>query len=151
MVNTRKCTRCKQRKKITAFNKKSSRKDGISGWCRTCENVSSRRYYAANKGAVLAQHRLNVREKKKWFTKLKESLLCVVCGESDPACLDFHHINPDKKGGRTHKVAHLASSTCSQERVMEEIKKCIVMCSNCHRKFHAYGWRISRGKVIRSQ
>ena len=34
---------------------------------------------------------------KKWFLKLKESLSCCVCGESETSCLDFHHINSNEK------------------------------------------------------
>lgn len=22
---------------------------------------------------------------------------CIVCGESEPVCIDFHHINPEEK------------------------------------------------------
>ena len=56
-----------------------------------------------------------------------------MCGENHPACLDFHH--KDKKD-KSFNVAIMASSGYSIEKIKEEIAKCIVLCSNCHRKEH---------------
>ena len=60
-------------------------------------------------------------------------LKCEMCGENHPACLDFHH--KDKKD-KSFNVAIMASSGYSIEKIKEEIAKCIVLCSNCHRKEH---------------
>lgn len=45
--------------------------------------------------------------------------------------MDFHHIY-DKK----YLIAHMANKG-SLSKLMEELKKCVVLCSNCHRKVHA--------------
>lgn len=55
------------------------------------------------------------------------------CGESHPACLDFHHNAGDKE----INVADAIQCGWGIERLMREIKKCIVVCANCHRKLHA--------------
>lgn len=63
------------------------------------------------------------------------------CGEKEACCLDFHHVNQDKESS----IAQLTSEQASWERIELEIKKCIVVCSNCHRKIHAKkypGWFI---------
>ena len=52
------------------------------------------------------------------------------CGESDLACLDFHHVDGTKEGN--------VSTISGRKKMMEEIAKCIVVCANCHRKLH-YG------------
>ena len=59
---------------------------------------------------------------------------CALCGVSFPIYVyDFHHIHPsDKKfgiaaGGQTH----------SKEETFEESKKCVMLCSNCHRIVHS--------------
>jgi len=57
---------------------------------------------------------------------------CVRCGESDLACLDFHH----RDGGIT-KEGHIGFiRRFSVERILAEIVKCDVLCANCHRKHH---------------
>lgn len=94
-----------------------------------------RKWYLKNKErrvAINAKWQLKNRE---WLKEYKKSLFCVRCGESHPACLDFHHIDPSQK-----KYAIAAIHTFSSiEKIKEEIAKCIVLCSNCHRKEHYRG------------
>lgn len=56
---------------------------------------------------------------------------CVGCGVvDDPAIYDFHHPDPAQKEisfGSTHR---------SFESLVLELDKCILLCSNCHRKTH---------------
>jgi hypothetical protein len=57
---------------------------------------------------------------------------CVKCGETDPACLDFHHRN-----GKADKLGDIATiRRFGKERILAEIAKCDVLCTNCHRKLH---------------
>lgn len=63
----------------------------------------------------------------------KRSLRCRLCRESEPACLDLHHLDPSTKDMTVSE----ALRAYSIERVWKEIEKCVVLCSNCHRKFHA--------------
>jgi hypothetical protein len=57
---------------------------------------------------------------------------CIVCGEKDVACLDFHHRN-----GKTDKLGHIGTfRKFGTERLLAEIAKCDVLCSNCHRRHH---------------
>lgn len=55
------------------------------------------------------------------------------CGEAHPACLDFHHEGDDKEINVSDAVRY----GWSVKRLMAEIAKCILICSNCHRKLHA--------------
>lgn len=81
------------------------------------------------------QHRKQILEnnhKRLVFIQgIKESSGCVICGETDPCCLEFHHLNPDEK------ELQVSEQHNNLERVLKEIEKCIVVCSNCHRKIHA--------------
>ena len=57
---------------------------------------------------------------------------CAHCGfKDDPVALDFHHEN------RADKIinvsSHWRSSWKQFEKMKEEMKKCIVLCANCHR------------------
>lgn len=57
---------------------------------------------------------------------------CKCCGFNQfNSALDFHHIEP--KG----KDFQVSSKTISLERCIEEAKKCILVCSNCHRGIHS--------------
>lgn len=56
---------------------------------------------------------------------------CACCGLVEDACLyDFHHINPDTKSFGIGS----ATTTRSRQAYVEEAKKCIMLCANCHRK-----------------
>lgn len=66
-----------------------------------------------------------------WFQAYKSTLKCMRCSESDPACLDFHHIDPKTK---EYMISGMVCA--SKKRILEEIAKCEVLCANCHRKLH---------------
>ena len=58
---------------------------------------------------------------------------CNICGYNKAiSALEFHHINPEEKN---YSLASMG--TCHQlEKDLEEVKKCILVCSNCHREIH---------------
>ena len=58
---------------------------------------------------------------------------CVLCGYNKCIqALEFHHINSkDKEFGISAK-----GYTRSWEKVKNELKKCILVCANCHREAH---------------
>ena len=52
---------------------------------------------------------------------------CAACGYNRNAgALDFHHYKGVKFMGVTRMV------TYSWERIMDEVRKCVVLCKNCH-------------------
>jgi transcription elongation factor Elf1 len=70
---------------------------------------------------------------KAWFWKYKGTLACSVCGEKHPSVIEFHHTNADKKDST---VANMVKRGLPIFRIKKEIRKCIVLCANCHRKHH---------------
>ena len=56
---------------------------------------------------------------------------CSHCGYKDnSAALQFHHVDPSKK---LQNVSMIRRSSYSQWKVIKaEIRKCIVLCANCH-------------------
>ncbi len=58
---------------------------------------------------------------------------CNICGYNRAiSALEFHHINPEEK-----EYGLASMGTCHQlEKDLEEVKKCILVCSNCHREIH---------------
>ena len=56
---------------------------------------------------------------------------CSVCGyNKNVFALDFHHRNPEEK---EFNLAHISGIT---KAVLDEIEKCDILCSNCHREHH---------------
>ena len=72
------------------------------------------------------------RRRKENLIKVCESK-CALCGYNKlPAALEFHHIDPSKK---SYGIA--SQGTCHNlETDLAEIKKCILVCANCHREIH---------------
>jgi hypothetical protein len=71
-------------------------------------------------------------EKRQWFIETMKTAYCSECNENDSRCLEFHHI-----GEKRFEVAYLLTSGHSIEFLKEEIDRCQILCSNCHRKKHA--------------
>lgn len=63
----------------------------------------------------------------------KQSHPCIVCGETDPVVLDFHHRNPADK---QYNVMAMSRQGYSLKRIEEEVAKCDVICANDHRRLH---------------
>lgn len=58
---------------------------------------------------------------------------CVKCGESRIFALDFHHTNPNEKEfGLGSIMRHK-----TWKAIESELKKCIILCRNCHSIHHA--------------
>ena len=90
-------------------------------------------FYEANKERLLEYQKKRYNELLDVFQQWKGTLKCSRCGESDHACLDFHHSNPAEK-----EVGVIRQITKSMSSVLRELKKCVVVCANCHRRIHAY-------------
>lgn len=69
----------------------------------------------------------------RWFLDYKRTLKCTLCGEDHPATINFHHKNGKEKD---NGVSYFVYNGYSTKRIMKEIKKCQILCSNCHRKLH---------------
>lgn len=82
----------------------------------------------------VAEHQ---RQSRAWISQYlineKAARGCSRCGESHPATLDFHHIDPSKK---SFGLSVARCYTSSLDKIKVEIAKCEVLCSNCHRKEH---------------
>lgn len=70
------------------------------------------------------------RRTKKWLRELKDNKVCEKCGkESHPRVLEYHHLDPQQKSFNIKDGFRYG-----RDKTMEEIKKCILLCSNCHLK-----------------
>ena len=106
---------------------------------RNSQNM--REWRAANKERDRKNWAELRRKKKEWLDSQKTP--CAVCGESDIACLDFHHRDPAKKDA----TVSIAVAHWSIKRLQKEMAKCIIICSNCRRKLHAAEKAASESRV----
>lgn len=107
-------------------------KDGVQSACKHCANKQN--VAAMNKKPVLyKQYRQKAQQTvtarwKNW----KRSVGCACCSEREPICLELHHKDRNTKEIQPNKLRNSA-----WERMMKEAVKCIMVCSNCHKKIHA--------------
>lgn len=97
------------------------------------EKISKHNHYVANKKDYIFRKNERKRILTEWLYDYKSTHPCIECNESEPICIDFHHIDPEQK-----EVNVSALINCgSLKKLQAEIKKCVPLCANCHRKVHA--------------
>lgn len=126
------CIDCNNVKPLTEFYKDSKSKDGHGRYCKHCmaiRYVNSRHkkldHYKEVQKTRITGTLLKVRE---W----KKERGCCVCGVNEPYCLDLHHLDPSIKEGHPSDFVRV-----SFKKFLDEAKKCVVVCRNCHAKIHA--------------
>ncbi|KKM80066.1 hypothetical protein LCGC14_1343680 [marine sediment metagenome] len=85
------------------------------------------------------------RARQKFYTKVskdfntfKEGIGCTFCDYAKcGASLDYHHV------GNKDFTVNAEEWHCGNERVKEELAKCILLCKNCHSELH---YKERRGK-----
>ena len=76
------------------------------------------------------QKRIKHKEKLRHIVReIKETSGCIDCGIADWRVLDYDHV----KGNKVSNVNLMTKSRVRLSAILEEISKCEVRCSNCHR------------------
>ena len=116
-----KCSLCKDYKRLDSFYYVSdvTNRRGFSSWCIDCyQNVGRER------------------RKKNWELAFKHfgGRKCQHCGiESDQPIYDLHHKDPSEKDA---SIAILFAKKHWKKDILPEVKKCMLLCANCHRIEH---------------
>ena len=74
-----------------------------------------------------------------FLAKIKETRggKCIRCGYNKCLkALEFHHVNPSKKDFT------ISNDHFKLLEAVKETKKCILICSNCHKEFHDNLWSL---------
>jgi hypothetical protein len=78
---------------------------------------------------------------KNWRIRTKTRIVnamggeCVLCGYSKcHAALELHHINPTEKD---FALGSIRANSISWEKIVAELRKCVMLCANCHREVEA--------------
>lgn len=78
---------------------------------------------------------------KEWRRRTKERIIeslggkCAICGYNKCSnVFDIHHLNPKDK---EFSLASIRANPKSWNSIVEELRKCVLLCANCHREVHA--------------
>lgn len=132
-MKNKQCATCKIQKDISLFTRNRSKKDGLNHSCSECHKKYTQRHYQKNKQKYLEKARKNdaqYREKIDKFIQSLKNKPCLDCGKTFPSvAMDFDHI----KGKKINNISTMRAKGWSLKKIREEIEKCELVCSNCHR------------------
>jgi len=126
------CIRCQLTKSVTYFRKKRSVKKGFDSVCKRCRGAYERKNYSTRESSknevkvVIAKNRRFDIRRKHYELLCKSE--CIDCGESNPVVLEFDHLR-DKE----YNISMMVAKGYVWEKILKEIDKCEIVCSNCHK------------------
>ena len=87
----------------------------------------------ADRAVYMRQAVKNRRKKLREMARASKGNKCIICGYNKcQRALSFHHIDPKTK----EFDLSTKGLTRSWERIQNEIKKCVLICANCHMEVH---------------
>jgi hypothetical protein len=103
---------------------------GQYAYCRDCRNEYDRRYYREHsRSARLERRRIQLTAARRWMAEIKSGVPCADCGAIFPVyVMQWDHLPEFQK---IDEVSAMVSSR-TREAVLEELKKCALVCANCH-------------------
>ena len=134
------CSRCNQEKAPEAFGWRSLKNQTRHSWCKVCRKAYDADSWrnGSKKKTTLAKRAEVVERNQEYIKSILINSSCVDCKVSDPRVLQFDHIKGEKK----YNVS--AMFDFSLELIKDEIKKCEIVCANCHQirtSMRAGNWR----------
>ena len=105
----------------------------VTKWSTFPHFVRGKEFISELRERVAKQRKDIISESQDWKQKkVDKTGGCQICGYNGYlAAMDFHHVDPLKKD---KAISKLKSNEKKRE---EESKKCVILCSNCHRGFHS--------------
>jgi hypothetical protein len=117
----RQCSKCGKKKALSSFQqgiRKGRAKAGREGVCKPCVSERQKNKY------------LNKNQEIRLFVyNYKKKHPCKVCGETDVEMLEFDHAHSKK-----FDISNGVAKGVSMHLLKKELAKCVVLCSNHHRK-----------------
>lgn len=89
-----------------------------------------KKYYRENRQEMIERAKRRRNKIKKRILDYKLANPCK-CGESHPAALDFHHVDE-----KNFNISDAIRNGYAWTKIENELKKCMVICRNCHAKLH---------------
>lgn len=129
------CITCNVEKSIDCFCRDKNRIDGYQPECKECKSLWFKEQYIKNRGRYIQNNNKRRENWKIFIDSFKKK--CILCPEDVPVALDFHHLISELKEFKLASFPVHAFNEKQKQKFLKEIEKCVVVCSNCHRKIHA--------------
>ena len=125
---TKVCAMCKNEKNVSDFHtKKKKNKIQLQPYCKDCNKKYHKEHYNKNKKTYIIKAKNYGKQNQKKLLEFLQDKECKDCGIKDYRVFEFDHLS-DKIGN----IATLVKKWC-WESLLIEIKKCEIVCCNCHR------------------
>lgn len=128
IIQMKRCMKCKLEKPESNFYHNAKMDDCLDFYCKSCRNEQTKRYAKKNNYVYVKGY---AQQKKEIVESLKSP--CEKCGEQRLYLIQFHHVDPKEKSFIIS--THYSKSMLS---ILNEIGKCVCLCSNCHDEFHHF-------------
>jgi hypothetical protein len=131
-MKEKKCSKCNIIKPASEFRKNG---EYLMGKCKPCQYEYTTSHNQKNKEKYKIyqknSQKNNYNRGQTFMNKHRAIYGCQKCGEKRYWVIDYHHINPKEKEFQIpyYKTAKL-------DILKKEIRKCILLCRNCHMDFH---------------
>jgi len=124
------CSKCKKEKPETEFRKHKGTKDGFQYHCKVCQ--SAYYYNSENYQKIAKEGSKKRRNERKQIVNEWKSQGCFRCGYNlCLAAIDCHHVEE-----KENLITYLVRINSPIEKLKLELKKCVPLCSRCHRELH---------------
>ena len=151
------CSVCFIPKDPSDYYVKDSASGRLHAQCKACYKTKRMKKYHEYYNIHKEAYRARAVERKTKTKKLLQSKLyrylknkkCEFCGFNDIRALEFDHIDSEQK---RFGIARAINDCYSWVKIEQEIKKCRILCANCHRIRTAEQQRWSKwrlGRVVR--
>lgn len=124
------CDKMKDESNFYTYTSAKTGKKRYQSRCKECDKLSTRPSRSRKPFCGFMDNLMN------WLNDYKKTLKCDDCPIEFKDCswlLEFHHLDPTTK---IMSIARMAALAKPRQSILEEIRKCIPLCANCHRTRH---------------
>jgi hypothetical protein len=126
------CGKCKKEKYLDEFHKNSTKKDGLRSTCKECSKEYHKQHYLNNINKYRTKAQVLRDFLKSFVNRFKQFKGCKICKEKRYWVLEFHHNDRLEKTDTINRFV----TNGNFKLLKKEIRKCDVLCSNCHKDLH---------------
>ena len=133
-MDTKICFHCKKELPLDEFRWKNKAKGQKHSWCKECEKKRDKQYYqeSLTRKANVLENTKNQKIRNAVIVAQYRESGCKKCGDKRSYVLDFHHRDSTTK----NETINYLMKSGGEQTLLNELKKCDVLCANCHREFH---------------
>ncbi len=133
------CTKCLAEKSESEYFVKDKKSGRLHAQCKLCYKEHRQSYYAHHYEKYKESYLLRAKaHREKLRAEFRSNMLqymsdkaCIDCDEADIRVLELDHIDPKSKLFNVSQAVKLGHTW---KEVVAEIKKCRILCANCHKR-----------------